>query len=158
MDIGDRIKKRRKELDLSAEQVAEKLGVSPATIYRYESNDIMNMRIDKLEPIAKVLRTTPAYLMGWDETEEKKTNTDNQQQKLLSNYNKLDNTDQTKLVDYSDELVNSDKYKETVTISIAARNGATEMKLTQKQYEKFLKVIKEETEDNKDKKLPDGLV
>ena len=65
MDIGERIKKRRKELGLSAEQIAEKLGVSPATIYRYESNDIMNMRIDKLEPIAKVLRTTPAYLMGW---------------------------------------------------------------------------------------------
>ena len=49
MDIGERIKKRRKELGLSAEQIAEKLGVSPATIYRYESNDIMNMRIDKLE-------------------------------------------------------------------------------------------------------------
>lgn len=48
MDIGERIKKRRKELGLSAEQIAEKLGVSPATIYRYESNDIMNMRIDKL--------------------------------------------------------------------------------------------------------------
>ena len=30
-------------------------------------NDIMNMRIDKLEPIAKALHTTPAYLMGWEE-------------------------------------------------------------------------------------------
>ena len=42
MDIGERIKKRRKELGLSAEQIAEKLGVSPATIYRYESNDIID--------------------------------------------------------------------------------------------------------------------
>lgn len=61
-----------KKLGMSAEQVAEKLGVSPATIYRYESNDIANMRIDKLEPIAEVLRTTPAYLMGWEENENKK--------------------------------------------------------------------------------------
>lgn len=80
MDIGERIKARRKEIGLSAEQVAEKLGVSPATIYRYESNDILNMRIDKLEPIAKALNTTPAYLMGWEDTnkaniEENKTNT-----------------------------------------------------------------------------------
>lgn len=68
MDVGERIKYRRKQLGLSAEQIAAELGVSPATVYRYESNEIMNMRIDKLEPIAKVLCTTPAYLMGWDDT------------------------------------------------------------------------------------------
>ena len=67
MGVGERIKARRKEIGLSAEQVAKELGVSPATVYRYESNDIMNMRIDKLEPIAKALHTTPAYLMGWEE-------------------------------------------------------------------------------------------
>lgn len=70
MDVGERIKQRRKQLGISAEALAEQLGVSPATIYRYESNDIMNMRIDKLEPIAKALQTTPAYLMGWDRYED----------------------------------------------------------------------------------------
>ena len=70
MDIGERIKMRRKEIGLSAEQVADKLKVSPATIYRYGSSDIANMRIDKLEPIAKVLKTTPAYLMGWEDEKE----------------------------------------------------------------------------------------
>lgn len=66
MDVGERIKARRIQLGMSAEQVAAKLGVSPATIYRYESKDIMNMRIDKLEPLANVLCTTPANLMGWE--------------------------------------------------------------------------------------------
>ena len=155
MDIGERIKKRRKELGLSAEQIAENLGVSPATIYRYESNDIMNMRIDKLEPIAKVLRTTPAYLMGWDEAKE--NNTDNQQRQLLSNYNKLDNTDQTKLVDYSEELVNSDKYKEEFILGVAARNGAPPKKLTREQYEAAMKAIAD-LENKPKKKLPEGLV
>ena len=65
MDIGKRIKARRKELGLSAEQVAELMGVSPATVYRYESNYITNMRVDKLTPIAKALNTTEAYLLGW---------------------------------------------------------------------------------------------
>lgn len=68
MHVGDRIRNRRKELGLSAERVAELMGVSPATIYRYESSAIMNMGIDKLEPIAEVLQVHPAYLMGWSDS------------------------------------------------------------------------------------------
>ena len=67
MTIGERIKQRRKSLGLSAEEVADKMGVSAATVYRYESSDILNMGIDKLELIAKALNTTPATLMGWEE-------------------------------------------------------------------------------------------
>ena len=67
MTTGERMKERRKELGFSAEYVAEKLGVSPATIYRYERGDIEKMPGNILEPISKILRTTPAYLMGWEE-------------------------------------------------------------------------------------------
>lgn len=35
MEIYERIKTRRKEIGMSAEEVAEKLGVSPATIIFY---------------------------------------------------------------------------------------------------------------------------
>lgn len=66
MTTGERMKERRKELGLSAEYVAEKLGVSPATIYRYEKGDIEKMPGNILEPISRILRTTPAFLMGWD--------------------------------------------------------------------------------------------
>ena len=59
------MKDRRKAIGLSAEKVAEILGVSPATIYRYENGDIEKVPGERLEPIAKVLQTTPAYLMGW---------------------------------------------------------------------------------------------
>lgn len=65
MDVGQRIKARRKALGLSAEQVAAQIGVSPATVYRYESAGIVHMKTDKLGPIAHALQTTPAYLMGW---------------------------------------------------------------------------------------------
>lgn len=63
---GQRMKARRKEIGLSAECVAELLGVSPATIYRYEKGDIEKVPGDLLAPIAKALQTTPAYLMGWN--------------------------------------------------------------------------------------------
>lgn len=65
MNIGEIIKNRRKELGMSAEDVAEIIGTSPATIYRYESNYITKMGVDKLTPIAKALRVSEAYLMGW---------------------------------------------------------------------------------------------
>ena len=59
------MKNRRKAIGLSAEKVAEILGVSPATIYRYENGDIEKVPGDRLGPIASALQTTPAYLMGW---------------------------------------------------------------------------------------------
>ncbi len=69
MTTGQRMKIRRKELGLSAEKVAESLGVSPATIYRYENGDIEKVPGDSLEPIAYILKTTPAALMGWEDLE-----------------------------------------------------------------------------------------
>lgn len=66
MTTGERIKLRRKELGLSAEYLADKLKVSPATIYRYENGAIERLRGDVLEPLSKILHTTPAYLMGWE--------------------------------------------------------------------------------------------
>lgn len=70
MTTGQRMKNRRKGLGFSAEYVANCLGVSPATIYRYEKGDIEKVPGDILEPLARVLHTTPKYLMGWDYTEE----------------------------------------------------------------------------------------
>jgi len=65
MTTGQRMKALRKELNLSAEHVAEKLGVSAATIYRYENGDIEKIPGDRLGALASILCTSPAYLMGW---------------------------------------------------------------------------------------------
>ena len=72
MTTGERMKQRRKEIGFSAEKVAERLGVSPATIYRYEKGDIEKVPVDSLAELAKILQTTPAYLMGWKEQPEPK--------------------------------------------------------------------------------------
>lgn len=65
MTIGQRIKNRRLELGLSVDDVAAKLNKNRATVYRYESNEIENLPTTVLEPLAEILKTTPAYLMGW---------------------------------------------------------------------------------------------
>lgn len=65
MNIGHRIKQRRKELKMSADTLGKRLGKDRSTIYRYENGDIENLPLEILEPIAKALETTPQYLMGW---------------------------------------------------------------------------------------------
>lgn len=65
MTIGERIKNRRKELGLTVDELAQRLEKNRATVYRYESNDIEKLPTTVLEPLAKALDVTPAYLMGW---------------------------------------------------------------------------------------------
>lgn len=40
MNVGQRIQERRKELKMSVETLANKIGKSRATVYRYENGDI----------------------------------------------------------------------------------------------------------------------
>ncbi len=66
MTIKDRLKNRRSELDMTLEEVAQTVGVTRATIQKYENGIISNIPSDKIELLAKALKTTPGYLMGWD--------------------------------------------------------------------------------------------
>lgn len=72
MTLGSRIKARRKRLRLSVDDVAAALGKNRATVYRYESQEIENLPAAALEPLAKVLKTTPAELMGWQDDRPRK--------------------------------------------------------------------------------------
>ena len=72
MNIGKRIKERRKELRMSVDDLAKRLGKDRSTVYRYEKGDIENLPLDILEPIAEALSTTPAYLMGWEDGQKEK--------------------------------------------------------------------------------------
>lgn len=64
MQIGERLKNRRKELGLSVESIAEQLGVSYTTLYRYEASSITKIPIETFDKLCKILNTTPAELMG----------------------------------------------------------------------------------------------
>lgn len=66
-DIGKKIKERRKELDISAVALAERLGMSKATIHRYENGDIRNIKLPVIESMAQVLKVNPLWLLGKSE-------------------------------------------------------------------------------------------
>jgi len=76
MDVGKRIKYIRDKRKKTLKEVAEYLGVAEATVQRYESGDIKNLKLDTITNIAQYLNVNPSYLMGWsDLVEDIKTDT-----------------------------------------------------------------------------------
>lgn len=67
MELKERLKKKRLENDMTLEELARQVGVSRQTIQRYESGIISNIPSDKIELLSCALKTTPAYLMGWED-------------------------------------------------------------------------------------------
>jgi repressor LexA len=65
--ISHELKMRRKELGLTLEELAARVGTSKQTIHRYENGTITNIPPEKVEALANALSTTPAALMGWQE-------------------------------------------------------------------------------------------
>ena len=68
MALKDDLKQRRIELNLTMAEVAKK--VSEATISRWESGDIANMRRDKIVLLSKALKVSPSFIMGLDDNQE----------------------------------------------------------------------------------------
>lgn len=61
------LKQRRKELGLTLSQIADSVGVTEATVQRWESGNIKTMRHEKIAKLAEVLKVSPATLMGWED-------------------------------------------------------------------------------------------
>ena len=64
--IGERIREKRQNLGYTLEKLANEIGVTPSTILKYEKGGI-NIPSDKIEKLSIALKTTPAYLMGWED-------------------------------------------------------------------------------------------
>ena len=62
--IGERIKQRRESLNISAEELAQEIGVHKATIHRYENGDFKSMKLPVIESIAHALRVNPSWLLS----------------------------------------------------------------------------------------------
>ena len=66
MTIGERIKEKRVEAQLTQEELAKKINSTKQTIYKYENNIITSIPIEKVTLIANALGVLPMELMGWD--------------------------------------------------------------------------------------------
>ena len=108
MTIHTRLKILRKRNDLTLQEVADKLNMNKATIQKYESGVIPGIPSDKIEALAEIYHTTPAYIMGWEKDIEEdpvalaekhlEVLMDNEFIKLHDKYSKL-NAKQRKIVE-----------------------------------------------------------
>lgn len=71
---GDKLKEARIEKGLTLQQLGKLIGVSHATLSKYESGDIENIPPNRIEDLARVLEVSPSYLMGWEDSFTKERN------------------------------------------------------------------------------------
>lgn len=66
MNTNELLRSKRKELNLTMKQVADYVGVSEATVSRWESGNIANMGRDKIALLSQILKITPGAIAGYD--------------------------------------------------------------------------------------------
>ncbi len=62
--IGTKLKTLRENKKLTLDEVAEKVGTTRQTLFKYENGIVTNIPSNKLEDLAGFYGVSPAYLMG----------------------------------------------------------------------------------------------
>ena len=70
MGKGERIRQLREQKKLTQEELARLLDTKRQTISKYEKEIVTNIPSDRIEAMARILDTTPEYILGWDVEEE----------------------------------------------------------------------------------------
>lgn len=109
MDIGAKLKQRRLDEKMSAEELAKRLGVSKTTIYRYEKGEIAKVPTETLEKISKILNTSPAYFMDWSDIP------NNTKSDIVAIYDKLNQTRQEKVLNFASDQLAEQEQENTVS-------------------------------------------
>lgn len=65
--VGNRIKTARKDKGITLKELGEKIGLTEATIQKYESGNIKNIDVELLKRMATVLEVDPALLAAWED-------------------------------------------------------------------------------------------
>lgn len=114
----ERIARLRELMNIGQSELAERIGVSKQTLYKYENGIVSNVPSDKIEAMAKIFGVTPAYLMGWEDSPTpEQTPVPNPDQlssdekTLVTNFRILDSTDRMKAQGYIEGLALDEKYQ-----------------------------------------------
>jgi len=107
MDIGMRIKERREALGMSQSELARKVGYTSRTTINKIERDGRGISQDKIVAIAKALKVTPSYLMGWED--EDVSLITGEQEIILEKFFKLTPEHQQILSHFMDTLLDQQK-------------------------------------------------
>ena len=122
MTVGDRLKALRNKIGMSQVDFADKINVSKQTLYKYENNIITNIPSDKIEAAAQLGNVSPAYLMGWEQSENKILQL--YEKKLLSSFSLLNTENKKKSIAYTENLLSTQKMEDEL-LAAHARTDIT---------------------------------
>lgn len=66
-EIAKRLKSLRLERQLSLQDLADRTGLTKSTLQRYETGNIGNIPLSKIDILAKGLNVNPHTILGWEE-------------------------------------------------------------------------------------------
>ena len=69
MTKGERIKELREKKKLTQEELARLLNTTKQTVSKYEKGIVTNIPSDRIESMAKILNSTPEYILGWEKVQ-----------------------------------------------------------------------------------------
>lgn len=148
MNVGKRIQDRRKELNISVDELAKRLNKNRTTVYRYEKGDIENLPLGTLKPLAEILETTPAYLMGWADGFSTHTEVaedgDDKERDMRPEDRRIYDSEENQLsanvadMDYEYRSINSTSIVKCLNYWIANHDS---VELTDDEYEKIINYI-----------------
>lgn len=73
IEIGNIIRQRRIELDMTQTELGEKLGVGKTAVAKWEAGKVKNLKRDALQQLADILQISPLALIGIKATNDSKT-------------------------------------------------------------------------------------
>lgn len=135
MTMGEQIKQLRLERNMTLEELGNKVGVGKSTVRKWENGMIANMRRDKIAKLASALDVSPAYLMGWEQSNEVEVPVNiikkvpSKQEELISIYDQLSSRNQDKVLTYSKSLLTKQQLDDEV-YEVAAAHDRTDIEIT----------------------------
>ena len=112
MNTGLLIKEKRLEKKMSQATLAEKIGVNVATVSRWETGNIANMKRNHVAKLSEVLNIPIADLMGWNESKEEKPEESKLYNEIAEKVFGMDVKKQKHLMRYIEMLMEEDDSKE----------------------------------------------
>lgn len=73
MSVGEKLRYYREAAGFTLKEVAEKLGINPQSVYKYEHDIVTNIPIKNLEKMAEIYGISPKVLLGWGNNEQEES-------------------------------------------------------------------------------------
>ena len=90
--VGNNIKKYRKEKDLTLKELADRVGLTEATVQKYEAGNIKKIDVEMLKKLSDALGVLPENLTEWEKEEYQKyreAKQGTQEAKIIKMYSQL---------------------------------------------------------------------